>query len=997
MRKLDLLGASMFALLVAAPVMAQSAPAAGEPDTGLADIVVTAQRQSERLQDVPIAVSAFSAETLEKQQIRNATDLQLSLPNVTFTKTNFTSSSFNIRGIGDLCVGITCDSATAIHVNDMPLLSTRLFETEYFDLERVEVLRGPQGTLFGRNATSGVVNFITARPSLSAFGASGSVEYGNYDSVKVNGMVNLPVGETLGVRVAGYYLNRDGYTHNLYDDSRIDGRDLYALRGSIRWEPSPDTTLDLMGYYFREKDDRSRIQKQLCHRDPTGVLGCLPDKLANETLNGNSTFPATLVSNEFLAIQSGGALTPFGLGSVYGPDVFSNAINPAGVRTVNTDFKPTYYAREIQFMGKLHQQLGDAFSLTVTGGYAKNEVDSRSDYNLAVQNSLATNSGLLALNAYGRPGSLAPFLDPVRQALIPNGPAGGVCQSDLEPTGTGVYGGHSIGCFDSSLDFDRSKQTTRQYSVEAHIDSKLDGMFNFLIGGLYLDSKTRDNSYYISSFGIDYASGLLGAATSAQMAPLGVPLSYFGTPTYRNHSDLFRLKSYGIFGEAYLEFSDKLKLTLGARYNNDKKLYRARTTLLQDAVGNFALVPFGSTDFTDAVNYGQLDYDASTPGAQEFAVTRVGFSKMTGRAVLDFKVTPDNLLYLSYSRGYKSGGVNPPLSAIFAVPSQFTPETVDAFEIGSKNTFLNGTLRLNLTGFYYKYNDLQLSRIVSRTAVNDNVSADIYGLEAEALISPVRRLLVNLNFSYLHTKVSDDKYLVNTRDPSGGRSDVVIVKDLSNAANCAAVPPTAGNAAGVNSFVGLVNTQALGLQAPQAIPGMGATGAFSLCSTLQQLATNTLPAGSPLLALQPALNGLFGVDANGNLPFQVAGSGVEVNIRGNQLPQAPRYKFSAGIQYTADFANGMSFVPRFDITYTGESYAGIFNGQIDRMQGYAIMNAQVQLNGAEDRWFVRGFIQNLANNSAITGQYVTDQSTGLFTNIFTLEPRRYGVAAGFRF
>ena len=124
-------------------------------------IVVTAQRQAQSLQEVPIAVSAFTAETLEAQQIENASDLQLTLPNVSFTKSNFTGSSFTIRGIGDLCVGVSCDSATAIHTNGSPLFATRLFETEYFDLERVEVLRGPQGTLFGRNATSGVVNIIS--------------------------------------------------------------------------------------------------------------------------------------------------------------------------------------------------------------------------------------------------------------------------------------------------------------------------------------------------------------------------------------------------------------------------------------------------------------------------------------------------------------------------------------------------------------------------------------------------------------------------------------------------------------------------------------------------------------------------------------------------------------------------------------------------------------------------------------------------------------------
>jgi outer membrane receptor protein involved in Fe transport len=153
-----------------AAVAAVAAEAVAQDDSG--DIVVTAQRQSERLQDVPIAVSAFDANALEKQQIANPSDLQLSLPNITFTKTNFTSSSFTIRGAGDLCVGASCDQATAVHVNGSPALSTRLFEAEFFDLERVEVLRGPQGTLYGRNATSGVINFITAKLNLNGFEAS---------------------------------------------------------------------------------------------------------------------------------------------------------------------------------------------------------------------------------------------------------------------------------------------------------------------------------------------------------------------------------------------------------------------------------------------------------------------------------------------------------------------------------------------------------------------------------------------------------------------------------------------------------------------------------------------------------------------------------------------------------------------------------------------------------------------------------------------------------
>lgn len=365
--------AGICASAIAFPAHAQDDGTAGGETVGNV-IIVTAQRQSQSLQEVPIAVSAFDAAALESQQIENASDLQLTLPNVSFTKSNFTTSSFTIRGIGDLCVGVTCDSATAIHTNGAPLFGTRLFETEYFDLERVEVLRGPQGTLFGRNATSGVVNVVTAKPDLSGFGAAGEFEYGNYNSIKAKGMVNLPVGESFGVRLAGFYLNRDGYTDNLYDGSKIDDREMYAIRGSLRFEPGPDTTIDLMGYYFREDDNRLRIQKQVCQRDPTGVLGCLNNRRDFGTTNANSTLAGVLTSRELFAIQ--GIPTAFALGSVYDPnDDYANAVNPTDVRTVNTAFTPEYFADELQLQGRIEQAFG-AMNLSVSGIYQETSVDS---------------------------------------------------------------------------------------------------------------------------------------------------------------------------------------------------------------------------------------------------------------------------------------------------------------------------------------------------------------------------------------------------------------------------------------------------------------------------------------------------------------------------------------------------------------------------------------------------------------------------------------------
>lgn len=948
----------------------------------LDEIIVTAQRQSQSLQDVPISVSAFTAQALQAKQINNSSDLQLSLPNVTFTKTNFTSASFTIRGVGDLCVGFSCDTATGIHINDMPLLTTRLFETEYLDLERVEVLRGPQGTLFGRNATSGVVNFITARPDLKALHAEAYGEYGNYNSYRAHAMLNVPIGDTLGVRVAGNYLNRGGFTKNLYDDSHIDGRDQYSVRGTIRWQPTTNTTLDLIGYYFHEKDDRSRIQKQLCHRDPTAVLGCLPDKLTNETVNGNASLGTIFTSREFINIGLSPMLAPFALGSVYGADVYSGVVNPSDLRTVNVDFTPRYKASEQQYQGRLEQRIGDYFKLTVIGGYTRNKVDSSVDYSLVVadpySSSVQASSALATLNAL----RASPVFKNFANAIIPNGP-GSACVSQPNRNFVGIYGGQVERCAANNTEFDRSFSDQKQYSLEGHVDISFDGKFNFLAGAIYVDAK-QTGDYFVNATGLDYASGLIGVAATNGAA-------FNASPYFDSLTDSFHLKSYGIFGEGYFQANDKLKLTVGLRYSHDKKTVQDRNFLFNTGL----FVPYGTTDVLTSPALANTDFDPSIPGNQPFRASSVKYGRLTGRAVVDYKVTDDSLLYASYSRGYKSGGINPPFNpALFQAPATFNPETIDAFEVGSKNTLAGGSVRLNVSAFYYKYKDLQISRIIARTSFNDNTNADIYGGEVEAIVAPTPALVFNIQFSYLKTKIKDLN-LVDTRDPSGGRSDTVIIKDVTTAANCVVQPNVAGNAVGTNTLVAAFNS-AVGLKAPVPIPGTATTGAFSICSALASSIQN------PSAGLRALFN-----TPTGPLPFafrtNAAGvanglpDGVALDLNGNQLPNAPEFKFGVGGQYTFDFANGMTLVPRVDFNFTDSTYSRSFNRQIDKIPSFEQIDAQITLNGREGRWYARGFIQNVQNKSSITGEYVTDASSGLFTNIFSLEPRRYGIGAGIKF
>ena len=512
-------------------------------------------------------------------------------------KRNFTSSSFTIRGIGDLCVGVSCDQATAIHLNDAPLFGTRLFEGEFFDIGQIEVLRGPQGTLFGRNATSGVVNINTARPELGAFGALREAEYGNFNSMKVKGMVNVPIGDMIGIRVAGYYLKRDGYTKNLFDGNRIDDREMYSIRGSLRFEPTDTTTIDLVGQYFHERDNRLRIQKQQCQRDPTGVMGCLNGTREFGTTNANTTFTGVLTSREFFALR--GLPTALALGSLYGTDINAGVVNPADVRVVNSDFTPQYFTDELILQGSLEQELGGGLNLSLSGNYQEVEVDSSQDYNLSVANRAVYAGALNTLAFFAAngiptgiaspafvPGSAAYFA-PIAAAIMPNGPNGALCTSLPEDSGTGSFGGNKL-CGNTPLDFDRSNQKNKSWSAEAIISSDWDGMFNVLVGGIYgkyqtvrkqlLCERIFDRLLYRNSGHID---GVQQSVSSS---------GYLGTPFFRSNSDQLNVNTWGLFGEAYAKFSDDLKLTVGLRYNNDKKYVRARTTLAS------YLVPFSATN-----------------------------------------------------------------------------------------------------------------------------------------------------------------------------------------------------------------------------------------------------------------------------------------------------------------------------------------------------------------------------------------------------------------
>lgn len=858
----------------------------------LEEVIVTAQKRLESAQDVPIALTAFDSEALEAKQILGFSDLRFTTPNVTASKTNFTAFNFQIRGIGRTLIAASGDAGVGIHVNEVPIVSPRLFETEYFDVQALEILRGPQGTLYGRNSTGGTVNMRTATAETDEFSGNLEGQFGDYDHKKIKGHINVPLSDRFAMRVAGLWLERDGYSENLYLGTDYDGRDQYSVRTSFTWEPSDDTMIDLMVSYFEEDSSRTRSQKTMCKNEPTGLLGCAPDALDFDFPNPNSQLSQLLAGTQVLG--------PFGIFE-FGSN--RRGINPANLREAISEFDPSYESDETMVTLNINRSFA-RHTLAVVAGYQDTSVLSEQDY----QWSLAAPVELSPLLAAVAPQNYETFWS---EGLLPI--------SAASENGTGSIGGHvkydAIG-----LDaYDHSFVDQDQYSLEVRLASDYDGDINWVAGGFYMEVEST-NDYYVFASAFDYLSAVTPALTTGQDGYGWV------APQFRTEEE-YALESAAVFGELYYQMTEALRLTLGLRYTEDKKASTSRQLLLNNsAAGERIFQPVGADEAID------VPFD-------DFAEQ---WGEFTGRAVLDWAFAPDSMAYLSFSRGYKGGGFNPPFDPLNfpGALTSFEPEFVNAVEVGSKNMFLDGTLQVNGSVFFYDYKDLQVSKIVNRSSFNENSDAEIYGAELELAWAPDQNWLLNGNFAYLKTQVSD-LLSVDTRNPTDGRDDLTLIKDQTLATNCVVdMPP--------EEFAALGQSQ------------------FNSC------------------------NGL--IDAG----FSVS-DGVNNDLSGNALQNSPELSLSLGAQYTFYLPHNHSLSLRLDYYWQDEMYARNFNKPVDRIESWDVWNAQANLMSVEGSWYVRAFVKNINDDDHLVGQYLTDASSGLFTNVFAIEPRTYGLAVGYNF
>jgi iron complex outermembrane recepter protein len=251
-RKFMLL-AGVSTALIAMPAFAQDAPA--EENAGLEEIVVTAQKREENLQNVPVAVTAISAEAIANNRIADFSDLTRAAPSLTITQTTSSpNNSIILRGIGTFAFSIGVEPSVAVIIDDMPVVQQAQAFDNMSDLQRIEVLKGPQGTLFGKNSSAGVVNIVTQDPGKD-FGGSISATLATDGDYRAEAIVSAPLGDSAGVRVTGFYHNFPGNVRNLTSGRKLNDQENYGVRAKFKADLSDALTVTLTGAYAKATQD----------------------------------------------------------------------------------------------------------------------------------------------------------------------------------------------------------------------------------------------------------------------------------------------------------------------------------------------------------------------------------------------------------------------------------------------------------------------------------------------------------------------------------------------------------------------------------------------------------------------------------------------------------------------------------------------------------------------------------------------------------------------
>lgn len=629
------------------------------------DVVVTARRRQERAQDVPIALSVVSADTLEKTGDFTLGQVQQLVPSLQIFSFNPRNTNINIRGLGSN-VALTNDgleNGVGIYIDNVFYGRVGQSQFDLVDLDRIEVLRGPQGTLFGKNTTAGAINITTRAPSWTTDFA-GEATLGNYGYHQVRGSLSGPiVADKVAYRLSIADTHRDGFLTNVTTGRRAQDYDNFTTRGQLLITPDPALSIRLIGDYARQKQNF--------------VLGIFADYFGRYD-------SGTAIPNNFRDRTTRAGHTPLPV------DPFA--------RRGESDSR---YQSNMQSYGASAQvdwNLGHA-ALTSITAYRWWDWDPAND---------GDNTGL-------------PVVTKAQQA-----------------------------------------NRQRQFSQEVRLASTGQNRIDYVVGAYYFWQIVR--GYGATAYGPAAANWFLPTVPAAigNAALSGFESHSTSTPQTR---------SVAAFGQATWHASDALQLTLGLRYTHENKDGRFRQFPV--AGTNLSTLPAAAGAAAQAIRNQFNPFLDFT--------TRLTDDSLSGLATLSYQVAPDALVYASYSRGSKSGGLN--LTALpTGVDPHVRPEKVDAYEVGLKSQWFDRSVTLNLAGFWTDVADYQTgiteqqaNTVTYRQYIANIPSVRSRGVEGDLAWTPVRRAALSASFSYTDATYRDYRNAPQTPE----RLDRGGIQDLS--------------------------------------------------------------------------------------------------------------------------------------------------------------------------------------------------------------------------
>lgn len=713
------------------------------PAENTADIVITATRRSQRLSSVPIAVSAYSTAALENSGATDIRQMAQIAPSLLVASTGSeANATARLRGIGTVGDNPGLESSVVVFIDGVYRNRTGSGLNDLGQVERIEVLRGPQGTLSGRNSSAGAISIYTKYPEFT-FGGYAEASYGNYDAMRVAGAVTGPIiADTLAFRVDGVFAKREGFYHDVVNDTDYNDRNRVFVRSQLFWKPSDDFSVRLIGDYTR-RDEKCCGAVLIDAREKTDPTPGVPGDFA------------VAAQNRILPILSN-------LGAV-----FPHLNDPYNRQITNTRGRAySNLTTDYGASARIGWTIGTAQLISITA-YREYKAGGAADIDYGnVDIAYRPDDG----NSYRK---FRTFTQETR-----------LSGSAFDNRFDWLIGGYFA---DEKLQVADNLKFGTQYGAFAACR-----MVATINPAAVLQSAT--------------SSGCLSATGRAALTPSVGPQIIAGLDRLSTISNVGSVRdtydqtssNWALFTHNIFKITDTLSITGGLRYtrevktlnaqfNNNNSVCPAQQAALGPLLANPALQSLAGGIIT-----------LSCTGNSSSAITglpisdRISEGQFTGTTVLSWKPTRDILLYGSYSRGYKAGGFNLDRSdlstTVFSTPTsamvrnlRFDPETVQAYEVGIKYT--SRKLTANLAVYRSEFKNFQLNTFNGTNFIVQNIGScsvslngadrdmssatgactgDVQagvitqGFEIEAGVYPTADLTLNLGYTLTDAKYAND-------------------------------------------------------------------------------------------------------------------------------------------------------------------------------------------------------------------------------------------------